>query len=116
VKVIVVEVVLKGRGGEGMFVEVVDGTSRVREGENLKALCVRVDDEASLAAALGSLGTVDGDHVWLDIAQLRAGAEASLPADADDGWTAGFDGMIGFATKSGWVNDAGTKVRAHIER
>ena len=68
-----------------MFVEVVGGTSRVREGENLKALSVRVDDRASLASALGSLGTVDGDHVWLDIAQLRSGAEASLPADAVDG-------------------------------
>jgi hypothetical protein len=98
-----------------MFVEVEGGTSRVREGENLKALSVRVDDRASLASALGSLGTVDGDHVWLDIAQLRAGAEASLPADAVDGWTAGFDGMIAYATKSGWMNDEGTRVRAHIE-
>jgi hypothetical protein len=98
-----------------MFVEVVGGTSRVREGENLTALSVRVDDRASLASSLGSLGTVDGDHVWLDIAQLRVAAEASLPADAVDGWAAGFDGMIGYATKSGWVNDDGTKVRAHID-
>jgi len=98
-----------------MYVEVVDGTSRVREGENLTALSVRVDDRSTLDAALGSLGTVDGDHVWLDIAALRAGAEASLPADAVEDWAAGFDGMIGYATKSGWVNDDGTKVRAHVE-
>ncbi len=36
-------------------------------------------------------------------------------ADAVDGWTAGFDGMVGYATKSGWMNDDGTKVGAHIE-
>ena len=47
-----------------MYVEVAGGTSRVCEGDNLKALSVRVDDRASLASALGSLGTVDGDHVW----------------------------------------------------
>jgi hypothetical protein len=98
-----------------MYVEVVDGTSRVREGENLTALSVRVDDRATLDAALGSLGTVDGDHVWLDIAALRTGAEASLPADAVEGWAAGFDGMIHYATRSGWVSDDGTNVRAHIE-
>jgi len=98
-----------------MFVEVQGGTSRVREGENLRALSVRVDDRATLEAALGSLGSVDGDHVWLDLAALREGAEASLPADAVEGWAAGFDGMIGYATKSGWVSDDGTKVRAHID-
>jgi hypothetical protein len=98
-----------------MYVEVLGGNSRVREGENLKALSVRVDDRATLPAALGALGAVDGDHVWLDIAQLRAAAEAGLPSDALEGWSAGFEGMIGYATKSGWVSDDGTRVRAHID-
>ena len=53
--------------------------------------------------------------MWLDIAELRAGAAAGLSADAVDGWSASFDGMIGYATKSGWVDQSGTKVRAHIE-
>ncbi|MEI8240611.1 MAG: hypothetical protein WCI22_14445 [Actinomycetota bacterium] len=98
-----------------MYVEVVAGTSRVRDGENLKALSVRVDDLASLASSLGSLGSVEGDHVWLDIAQLRVGAQSGIAADAVEGWVAGFEGMIGYAAKSGWLNDDGTKVRAHIE-
>lgn len=55
----------------------------------------------------------DGEHVWLDIAAARtAGADL---AD-DDGWTDGFDAMIAYAASKGWTDDAGTHVRAHVER
>lgn len=54
----------------------------------------------------------DGEHVWLDVAAARAaGAERT-----DDEWVAGFDGMIAFAASKGWIDDAGTHVRAHVER
>ncbi len=54
----------------------------------------------------------DDDHVWLDIAAARhAGAlAASDPAFGDQ-----FDAMISYARRSGWVDEAGTHVRAHVE-
>ena len=54
----------------------------------------------------------DAEHVWLDVAGARAiGVEAS----SDPAFGEGFDGMIGYAASKGWLNDAGTHVRAHIE-
>ena len=55
----------------------------------------------------------DGEHVWIDIAVARAaGTEATDDAD----WSAGYDGMIAYATSKGWTDGAGTHVRAHVER
>jgi len=59
--------------------------------------------------AFEALGRVDGDHVWLDRAWLES---QGRPADPD--WAKGFAGMIGYAEKSGWVDDQGA-IRAHIE-
>jgi hypothetical protein len=55
----------------------------------------------------------DGEHVWLDISAARAaGAEASH----DEAWPTKYDAMIAYATSKGWTDDAGTHVRAHVER
>lgn len=54
----------------------------------------------------------DDDHVWLAIAPARVvGCAAS-----DPGFGERFDGMISYANSKGWTNEAGTHVRAHIER
>lgn len=51
----------------------------------------------------------DGQHVWLDIAALRS----ALPVEAR-ARIADYDGMIAYATRKGWVDEAGISVRAHI--
>jgi hypothetical protein len=55
----------------------------------------------------------DPDHVWVDVDWLRRNAMAQ--AD-DPTYGAQFDGMIAYATRKGWLDDTGTRVRAHIER
>ena len=55
----------------------------------------------------------DWEHVWVDIALLRTNALAQVD---DPGFPAQFDGMIAYATKQGWLNALGTRVRAHLER
>ena len=55
----------------------------------------------------------DPDHVWVDIALLRANALAEV---TDPAFPEQFDGMIAYATKKGWLNALGTRVRAHLER
>ncbi|WP_374633615.1 hypothetical protein [Ferrovibrio sp.] len=66
----------------------------------------RKEPEAELAA----LGRRDGEHVWIDPERIGQMAGAARTA----AWDAQFKGMIGFAAKHGWVDEAG-HVRAHIE-
>ena len=98
-----------------VFIHVTDGASHVHEAADLKSLSVRVEPGADLIAGLGSLGSVDDDgaHVWLRIDALRDAGAVTITDDVD-GWRAGFDGMIAYATKSGWTDATGTSVRAHV--
>ncbi len=69
------------------------------------------------AARLGELcrlGDADdrGAHVWLDAAAARTAGSA---ASGDPSFGERFDAMIGFAAKQGWLDAAGTHVRAHVE-
>ncbi len=64
---------------------------------------------AALPDRLGSLGTVEGDHAWLDVDRLR---ERGRPDDEQ--WVAGFEGMLGYAAGQGWLDASGTAVRAHL--
>ncbi len=66
-------------------------------------------DDARLEALCRS---GDSDHVWLDISAARAvGSDA---AD-DPGFAEQYDAMIAYAGRSGWLDDAGTHVRAHVQ-
>ena len=71
----------------------------------------RVNDNAAAAAlAAAGLGTVDGDHAWLDAGALRAAGDGSAA------WATGFDGMLTYAASKGWSREDGARVRAHIVR
>lgn len=97
------------------MIVVIDGASkhvRLDDADNLKALSVRLEscEPADADAILGALGTVDGEHVWLDI----AGLVSLSPHAADEQWRADFDGTMAYARSKGWVDEAGERVRAHI--
>jgi hypothetical protein len=68
------------------------------------------DDAAAAALAAAGLGTVDGDHAWLDAGALRAAGDGSAA------WASGFDGMLAYAASKGWASEDGTRVQAHIVR
>jgi hypothetical protein len=55
----------------------------------------------------------DWDHVWVDIALLRARA---LEQVDDPTFEQQFDNMIASARRKEWLNALGTRVRAHLER
>ena len=63
----------------------------------------------ALAAALGPAGRLEGGHAWISPAWLRAAA------GGDAAWEAGFEKMLQYAAKQGWVDAAGA-IRAHVER
>ena len=99
--------VLVSDGGSGVLATVADPG-------NLKQLHAEFrgvgDDAAATALSAAGLGTVDGDHAWLDAGALRAAGDGSA------GWTAGFDGMLAYAASKGWTSTDGSAVRAHIVR
>lgn len=72
---------------------------RLDDARNLRAL--------SVVGRSGVPGHIEGNHAWLEIATLRAAGPQ------DDGWLAGFDAMISYATAKDWVQ--GDRVRAHVE-
>lgn len=98
------------------MIVVVDGASRhvrLDDADDLKALSVRFDacEPDDAAAILGALGAVDGEHVWLDIAGLLS----LSPRAAEEQWRADFDNTMAYARSKGWVDEAGERVRAHID-
>lgn len=54
----------------------------------------------------------DADHVWLDVAAARG---AGVAATGDPGFAERYDAMIAYAASKGWLDEAGTHVRAHVE-
>jgi len=97
-----------------VIVVVDGGTGQVvmDEPENLRGLSVELRGCGASQAGtlLGDLGHVDGEHVWLDIPLLKA-----LSPLADDAeWAEGFDGVMKYAESKGWIDETGTRVRAHI--
>lgn len=92
-----------------MFIRVAPGAATVEDAGNLRQLHVELtgtDDATPIQDA--GLGTLDGDHAWLEIPVLRAAGEDT------DAWRTEFDAMIAYARGKGWVND--TRVRAHVVR
>jgi hypothetical protein len=87
--------------------------SEVIEGANLRALSATVQPGASIPTAVGELDD-DAMHLWVNIAWLRDAATTSAAPSDVVGFHRDFDGMIGFATKQGWVSADGGQVRAHL--
>ena len=89
-------------------------TATVADPQNLRQLHAEfrgVDDTAAAGALRAAgLGTVDGDHVWLDAEALRAAGDGS------SGWTVDFYAMLAYAKTRGWTNEESTLIRAHIVR
>jgi hypothetical protein len=93
-----------------------DGEARasVEDPGNLKQLHTEFrgvsDDQATAALTGAGLGTVDGEHAWLDARALRAAGDGSAA------WASGFDAMLAYAASKGWTSEDGARVRAHIIR
>ena len=72
------------------------------------------DGGGDLNKLLGAAGSVDDageDHVWIHFDWVRNEASGRVAAD----WAPQFDAMVRYAATKGWLNEAGTSIRAHIE-
>jgi len=92
------------------------GEHHLRNADDFTAFAVVVPTADDLPLAPGtvpsSLGRVapDGRHVfvWRDTVRALAGTAADSAA-----WQAGFDAMLAYADRSGWLTPDGAGIRAH---
>ena len=97
-----------------MIVHVSKAGTRLDAPDDLKAFKLVVADNLqgeAIADALGSAGQLDGDHAWISPDWLRQASGRT----GDAAWIQGFEAMLAYAAKKGWVNQAGA-IRGHIER
>jgi hypothetical protein len=89
-----------------------EGTT-LEDPEDLKRFSVEVTPAVTdLPTGLTGWGTVEGDHVWVNVESVRRAAAGRVGAR----WDADFAGMIDYARVKGWLSGDGTAIRAHIER
>lgn len=71
------------------------------------------DRVARLLADTGAGRFVEGDddHVWVSRGWLREKAEGRVSGR----WSEDFDHLVTKARDHGWLDDAGTHLRAHVE-
>jgi hypothetical protein len=93
-----------------MFVNLIAGAATLQDIDNFKAFKVVTSlPEGAIAGALGAAGRVDGKHVWIDPAWVKAHGRPD-----DTAWVAGLNKMLDYAKGAGWTDEHGA-VRAHIE-
>ncbi len=105
-----------------MIVEVVGGADELPEVQVMDvddltrlhlALGAVTDEEADRALRDAGLGCLqDADTGFLDVAALRAAAEAQA---GGEGWAQQWDDMVGQAGSKGWLTDDGASLQVHVE-
>ena len=91
----------------------------LEEPENCKQFHVAVSgdaDDGLVASTLDAAGvgraSPNAGHVYVTIDAVRSMAEGRV----GDSWAADFDGMLGYASSKGWLDETGSAIEAHIER
>ena len=110
-----------------MYVRVDLGTGAIAllEPDNFKQFHVAasgpgLDDDVADALGDGGRRSEEPSHVYVAIdlvrrlAALRMGTDRDGPQTSTD-WNAGFDKMLGFAHKMGWIDPSGEFIKAHTE-
>lgn len=84
---------------------------RLLEAEDFKGFKLRLSN-SERRPALSGVTFVDDDNVLIAIAlppTLRG-------APSSDEWRAGYQSMINYAARKGWIDAATQAIRAHVER
>lgn len=91
------------------------GAAGLAEPDNFEQFHVVIPggDAAAGLRVLGADGAAaqDADHLWISVAAVRRWAGGSVDSD----WEEGFQKMLDFASTSGWLDEKGAHIQAHIE-
>ena len=108
------------RGGHdgSVYFRITHDTAELVDPGNVTAfhvVCPPGLDGDELAARLRDAGLgelLPDGHVLVPVDAIRHHAAGNVGA----GWEQDLAGMIAYATRKGWTDETGTRVRAHIER
>ncbi len=97
-----------------IMIDTTAGSITVEGGDDCKRLDASATGTGEIGPALDRVegAREDGTHLWFPIASLRE--MARMPRDPS--WPDRFDAMIRFAASKGWVDETGSRVRAHLVR
>ena len=88
-----------------------DTPPRLTDADRLDRLHAECDTDLGTIQYDEFVRQADDGHVWVDVDWLRTSGLAQV---GDPDFATNFDAMITYATTKGWLDDAGTSVRAHI--
>lgn len=95
-----------------MIIVIADNTVRLDDPDIFTELAVDAvglsRDSAAATAESAGAGTVDGDHLWVDLDFLRGRGRGT------GDWNDAFAAMIDYAAGKGWTDAERNRVRAHI--
>ncbi|WP_375476360.1 hypothetical protein [uncultured Jatrophihabitans sp.] len=85
----------------------------MHDAQDTNALSVVIQQASAGRATeiMGELGRIEGEHAWLDIAQLKSLG----PVPRSCSWDERFAQAMGYAKDHGWTDPSGKFVRAHVE-
>ena len=85
-------------------------TIRLLEAGDFRHFQVQTTDPSAAAGLDGIEPTGEPGSVWVSVDALRR-----WPGDRSPDWNEGFETMVRAAKSAGWLDPAGTSIRAHIE-
>ncbi|MDH3752275.1 MAG: hypothetical protein OEU32_00280 [Acidimicrobiia bacterium] len=92
-----------------------DGSVTLDQPADFTAFDIRAVEstQAAVLDALGDRGAAapERDHIFVTVAAVRDLAGGAV----DSAWEAGFEAMMGYAASKGWLDDAGSSIKAHID-
>jgi len=94
-----------------MIIDHANGSTRLIEAEDFKGFKLRI--------ASGETQPPIAGVTWVDDGNVLIGIDAvkALPgAPNTSEWNAGFQAMVDYAAKKGWIDADKNAIRAHVER
>lgn len=92
-----------------MIIDHANGSTRLIEADDFKGFKLRIAG-GEVRPAIAGVTWADDGNVLIGIDAVKA-----LPGAPDTPeWNAGFQAMVDYAAKKGWID--GSAIRAHVER
>ncbi len=94
-----------------MIIDHTNGSTRLTQADDFKGFKLLIAGSEARPAIAG-VTWVDDGNVLIGVDAVKALPGAPNTAE----WNAGFQAMVDYAAKKGWIDPATNGIRAHVER